>query len=337
MKWLVSMLGLLAAATQVARADPTMLRMSTIAPDGTAWAREFKAFARDVESATHGDVKVKWYWGGVAGDELEMRNRVAREQLDGVGSGGMLCQKVAPSARVLRAQGLFRNRKEFAHVLNLLRGRMEAETRQAGFVLLATAGIGPSVVYSRNPVRDFAELKATHLWRWDLDEVGTLINKEMGFNILAAGTGETGALFDAKQVDGFIGLAAAGLAFQWSTRARHLLPLEVDYLASCLLISTRSMDRMSIANQQALRSSAAKMGVRFEEVSTAQDEALLSSGLLEKQGLHRTPVSPDLRAKFVEAAAAATERLGDKVFPPALLKQVLQQLADFRAEHPAPK
>src|SRR4051794_39797241 len=83
----------------VAQAEPRILRLGTIAPDGTAWAREFNTFAREVETETGKQVKVKWYFGGIAGDESEMLERVRRGQLDGAASGGPLCERLSPSLR----------------------------------------------------------------------------------------------------------------------------------------------------------------------------------------------------------------------------------------------
>src|SRR6187399_1902252 len=85
--------------TSVGRADQ-VLRIGTIIPDGTAWAREVKALGREVESETRGGLRMKWYMGGVAGDEMEMAERVKRGQLDGILSGSVLCEKLAPSLQV---------------------------------------------------------------------------------------------------------------------------------------------------------------------------------------------------------------------------------------------
>lgn len=89
---------LTAAATR-AHAEPVTLRLATVAPDGTGWARELKAFGREISTSTHDDVLIKWYMSGIAGDELQSHERVQRDQLDGILSGGMLCQRLAPSMR----------------------------------------------------------------------------------------------------------------------------------------------------------------------------------------------------------------------------------------------
>src|SRR5438270_13701597 len=89
-----------------ARADEVTLRMGTMAPEGTAWARELNAFARDVAARTNGQVHIRWYFGGISGEEPTMGERIRRGQLDGAASGGPLCETLAPSMRVMRVVGL---------------------------------------------------------------------------------------------------------------------------------------------------------------------------------------------------------------------------------------
>src|SRR3954471_2314864 len=99
-----AILALLAALP--ARADePTVLRLATVAPDGSAWAREFRSFSRRVETATEGRVRVKWYYNGVAGDEQEELDRIRRGQMDGA-AFGLFCDRLSPTIRVTRVPGL---------------------------------------------------------------------------------------------------------------------------------------------------------------------------------------------------------------------------------------
>src|SRR5437879_2846744 len=94
---LTTMLGL--TTSTPATAEPIVLRMAAVAPEGTAWAREGHALERDIAELTHGQVRIKWYLNGIAGDEMTMLDRIRREQLDGVASAGMMCQKLAPTMR----------------------------------------------------------------------------------------------------------------------------------------------------------------------------------------------------------------------------------------------
>ena len=113
------------AGARPAAAEPIVLRVGTAAPDGTGWAREFTAFARWVEAEAKGALRIKLYFNSVAGDEIEMGERVRRGQLDGVASGQFLCQQLAPSMRVLRLPGLFQNRDEARDIVTRLHDTVE--------------------------------------------------------------------------------------------------------------------------------------------------------------------------------------------------------------------
>src|SRR6202012_1205414 len=88
----------LVSGASTARADRIVLRMATAAPDATSWAKELRAFGRDVEASTDGQIAIKWYMGGVAGDEKEALERIGKTQLDGMASG-IECGEIAPSMR----------------------------------------------------------------------------------------------------------------------------------------------------------------------------------------------------------------------------------------------
>src|SRR5690349_1832430 len=106
--------------------EPIVLRFATLVPDGTAWARELKAAAREVESQTQGQVRWKWYFGGIAGDERVVPERIRRGQLEGE-AAGVSCVDLAPSLRVLRVLGMFRRRDEAHAIIMRLRPTLEAE------------------------------------------------------------------------------------------------------------------------------------------------------------------------------------------------------------------
>jgi TRAP-type C4-dicarboxylate transport system substrate-binding protein len=310
----------------------TVLRLATVAPDGTAWARELKAFSRDLEAQTKGELSAKWYFGGIAGDDVQVGERIQRGQLDGVASGGMLCQQLSPSMRVMRVQGVFQNRDEGAYVLSRLTNTLSDEFSRSGYTLLTLSGLGPEVVFLRRPVRSFEELRKTAMWRWNIDEIGVDSSREMGMNVVALPLEDATRAYDEGKVDGFFGIPTAALAFQWSARPLYLMDLHTSYLWGCLAVTSRTFARLPADQQQALRASGAKLSRRFEEVGRQQDDALLN-GLFARQGVRSLAVDPQLQRDFLTAAHAAREKLGEKLLPHAVLERVLALLADYRAEH----
>jgi TRAP-type C4-dicarboxylate transport system substrate-binding protein len=318
----------------VVRAD-TVLRFASIAPEGTSWARELKAFARDVEAASEGEVHIKWYLGGIAGDELSAIERIKKGQLDGA-AGSIICSRQAPSLRVTRLVGMFRRYDEEHFVLNRLNPMIEAEFRKSGFVNLGIAVIGSEIIFARRPVQSMADLRKQRFWVWNLDDVWRAELPRLGLNVTAMPVQEAGAAYDKGAVDGFLAIPTASLAYQWATRAHYFTRLTLGFLPACMLVSTRAFDSLPIEAQTALRGAGAKLGARFDEINRQQEEQLLG-GLFERQGSHLvrldTPEGERFRSEFYEEARHLRDQVSTTVVPRDLLDKVSTWLADFRGEH----
>jgi TRAP-type C4-dicarboxylate transport system substrate-binding protein len=318
-----------------ARADgPATLRFATVAPDGSSWAREIKAVTRSVEDASAGQLRIRWYWNGVAGEESEVAERMQRGQIDGVASGQIHCERVAPSFRILRVPGLFRDRDEAADVASRLQPTFEAEAHEAGVMLPAGVGLGADIIFTRNPVHSMAELRQLKLWRRSGDIIGIETSRAMGLQIVPLPLSEGARAFDAGQIDGFIAIPAAALTFQWFTRARYVIDLSGNtFLWGCIIIDGRSFARLSVSQQNLLREAAAKMGVLVDRDGRRLDEQLLG-GLFQRQGVQVIKVSDAFRAEFMDAARHARDATIDRqLIPKSLLTQTMSLLADHRAEY----
>jgi TRAP-type C4-dicarboxylate transport system substrate-binding protein len=322
---------LLASASSTAFAQ-TVLRLATAAPDGTAWAHEFRSFARDVERRTEGRVRVKWYFGSIAGSELEVGERIGRGQLDGAGSGGPLCTEVMPSMRVLQFPGLFQTGAEGKYVLNQLAATLQAEAEQSGLTYLGATPLGSVVYFGRRPVQSLAELRRQRLWVWDVSPMVISLLREMGLSVVPAPIERATREFDERRFDAFWAVPMAAVAFQWSVQAPSLVDLHGDYLFGCILLANRVFLGLSAEDQRQLQAAFAQAEDRVDEVSRQQERALLR-GAFQHQGVTVFEPGEKFRAEFFAAANAARDRVGAKLVSPALLRRVRDMLSDYRAEH----
>ncbi|HEX6835306.1 MAG TPA: TRAP transporter substrate-binding protein DctP, partial [Polyangia bacterium] len=315
----------LVAGAGRAAADPLVLRMASVAPDGSAWANLLRDWAREIEAISHGDIRVKWYFSGITGDELATFDGIQKGHLDGIASGGMICERLAPSMKVQGLAGVFQSREEAGYVIERLRPTLEEETRRAGFELLIATGLGPEVLFTRTPVRTMAELRKMRMWRWSADDPGITMSHEMGLTIVPTDLDAAGKAYDEHRIDGFIAIPTAALAFQWSTQARYITDLRPGYLTGCVAIAHRALDRLTVEQQKQFRATFAKYDSLFQEMGRRQDEALLG-GLFEKQGLKPIPPSEGFRSEFFEAARTARERAATRFVSRATLDRVLKWL-----------
>jgi TRAP-type C4-dicarboxylate transport system substrate-binding protein len=323
---------LLLLACGVAAADETVLRVGTVVPEGTSYAREMRTMAQDLERESKGAVRVKVYMGGIAGDELDMLARLKRGQLDGIISGGMACETVAPSMRVARIPALFQTWPETSYVLGKLRPLLEDEAQKNGIRYMGEAIVGPSIVFSRKPLSTLRDLQETRFWIWDIDRMLGAVLPAMGFHVAPLPIRDASGAYDVGRIDGFLSPAVAALTFQWSAAARYYTDLRLGFVVGCLLFSNRAFDALTLPEQQAMKLAAARTKQRFEDVGKKQ-EAQLLHGLFQKQGLQPVTVDAATRVNFFEAAHLARDRAATKLVSNELIGRVLALLADYRSEH----
>jgi TRAP-type C4-dicarboxylate transport system substrate-binding protein len=321
----------LTLTSSVAHADPQTLRLSTIAPAGTGWAREFSAWARDIEAGTHGNVHIKIYFSAIGGDEFTVLDRIKREQLDGA-IGSESCVRLAPSLRVTRIFGLFQSREESFYILTRLMPRIDAEFLKHGFINLGEATLGAELLFTREPVRDMAELRKTLLWVWDDDEALKQQAPALGLHIVATPLEGGARAYDDRSVDGFIAIPTAALAFQWSAQAKYLTPLDLSYRNGCVFFASRAFDALPLESQRYVREATAKLRQRLDDLTVRQDAALVG-GLFARQGMKTVPVTERFRLDFFSEARDMRDRVASQLVPQKLLDEVLSWLADYRVEH----
>jgi TRAP-type C4-dicarboxylate transport system substrate-binding protein len=316
--------------SRLAGATPVELRMASLAPEGTQWARELKAFAREVEANSHGQVKIKWYLGGIAGDELQVIDRIRRGQLDGTAGAGV-CEHLAPSLRAPRMIGTVQNREEVRYVMSRMHGRLDAEMAKNGFIAISYSTFGIPILITRDEVTSMEQLRTVRLWVWKEDNVAQRALTSMGVPVISTDVTDAAAAYSSGKVDGFVATPTAALAYQWSAQAHYFTELPIGFLPGCVVVSQRAMDSLPIVLQHDLRTAGAQLGVRFDETGHLQDEALIG-GLFEKQGLKRARPSELFRQRFLEEARRTRDTVAADLFPAELLRSVLVWVADLRAE-----
>lgn len=327
--WSLLLAGALAST---AAAEPITLRFATAAPDGTAWARLFRAMGRDIEAESNGAVTTKWYFGGIAGNELQMLERMRKNQLDVVMSGGMVCMKLSPSMRVLRLLGLFQSRDEASYVLGRLRAAIDREFAQAGYHNMGEASLGSDMLFTRTPITSVAELKKARLWFWDLDEAMRAQLAAAGLAAVGLPVEDAARAFEERRIDGFMAIPTAALAFQWSAQTAYLSELKLGFLPGCMAMSNRAWDELTLDERNVLMVAAGRFQARLEALGRTQDAELLG-GLLARQGLKQTPLSSGFASEFFELARGAREAVRDKLVPGELIDRVTGWVADYRAEY----
>ena len=294
-----------------ARAEPVTLRLATIAPHGTGWAREFAALARDIELGTQGAVRVKMYYSAIGGDEFTVLDRIKRDQLDGA-IGSESCVRVAPSLRVTRIFGLFQNRDESFYVLGRLERRVDAEFLRAGFVNLGDVTLGAEMLFTRAAgALDWRSCARRSCGSGTTTMRSRLQAPALGLHVVGHAARGRGARLRRQErrrlhrhADGGAGLPVVGAGAATSRTSRSAIATAASFIAS------RAFDALPIDAQRYIRSADGASCARASTTSAARQDDALVGGLFARQGLKTVPVSDAFRLDFFREARDMRVQLG---------------------------
>lgn len=140
----------LAAGEGTARADAEfVMKVGTVAPDGTPWAKSVNVIKKRVEKESGGRIKVKVFWSGALGGEKSLVRKAARGQLQAIGVSTGALGTLVPELGVVELPYLFDSLEEADHVLDdpAVFGAASKVMADNGFVLH---------LWAENGFRDFA-------------------------------------------------------------------------------------------------------------------------------------------------------------------------------------
>src|SRR5574340_1646209 len=125
------------AATAAHAADVYVLKFATLAPQGSTWMKAFDAWGRELAARSQGRLVVKFYPGGISGDEPDMLRKIRFGQLQGAALSGHGVGEIFPPARILETPFLFRDHAEIDAVRARIAPALDAGFRKNQYELIA--------------------------------------------------------------------------------------------------------------------------------------------------------------------------------------------------------
>jgi TRAP-type C4-dicarboxylate transport system substrate-binding protein len=146
------------------------LKIATLAPAGTNWMKEMKAGAKLIKERTEGRVKLKFYPGGVMGNDQSVHRKIKIGQLHGGAftNGGL--SHVYSSIQTYSLPMLFNNLAEVDAVRATIEPVIKQGMETNGFVVLGISEGGFVRILSKKPMQDLESIKQIKLWITEGDE-----------------------------------------------------------------------------------------------------------------------------------------------------------------------
>ena len=209
--------------TSQAGAEAThQLRIATLAPRQSPLGDIYQTFKIGMRKATDGQVHVKMYYGGVAGDEISVVRKMRVGQLDGALITSTGLSALVRQVLVLEAPGLIRSYPELDAVREDLAPQLEALFDKAGYKLVAWGDAGKTRIFSTSKIFGPSDLRNVRPWVWRHSATMRAFIKAAGANGVLLNLPEVYSALQTGIIDTVIASSVGVLAFQWHTKLKTM-------------------------------------------------------------------------------------------------------------------
>ncbi len=323
----------LAALAGGATADPLEIRMATLAPDGSSWMKILGKGSSEIELKTEKRIRVKYYAGGVQGDERDVVRKINLGQLDGAALTSVGLSMIDESIRVLELPRMFATVEEIDYVADKMWPYFQKKFEAKGFQLQDRGEVGWVYFLSKNEIKSVADLKSQKVWLWGDDSIVRATYKKLGVSGVPLGVPEVEPALTTGRINAAYGSPLAAVALQWNTKVKYMTSLPMSFAIGGTVVKLDALKKMTAADQALYVKIAKGMSKVLRKQIRKDNES--ASKQMERKGVKISAPSEDLIAGFDKAAVEVWKELTGKMYSKAELEMVLKHRDEFRAKQTA--
>jgi len=326
------LLGVLLAAA-AATANAADIKLATVAPDGSRWMQQMRAGAEEVNARTAGRVTLKFYPGGVMGNDAQVLRKIRIGQLQG---GAFTAGGLAERYNGLNLYGiplLFNSLDEIDAVRAQLDPELAAGLDRAGFVTFGFIEGGFANLFSNEPIRSVDDMRRKKVWVPEGDAISFLAMQTMGLSPSVLPVTDVLTGLQTGLIEITFASPVAALVLQWHTKVKYITDLPVSYSMGVFAIEKGAYSALSAEDQHVVRE---VMGRYVQQLDhEARDDNRKATEVLARAGLTTVTVdNADVESwrKTIESIHPQLRARPD--IDSAMFDRLLAMLAEYRRAHP---
>lgn len=313
----------------------TTLKIATVTPEGSDWMTKMRAGAQEIKAATDGRVNIKFYGGGVMGNDKKVLRKIRSGQLQGATfTSGGLAERF-PEIQIYGLPLLFRNFDEVDYVRERMDQKIIDGLSKAGFVSFGLAEGGFAHFMSNEPVRGLDDLKGRKVWVPEGDKISYEAMARMGLSPVTLPLTDVLTGLQTGLVDIIGSSPIAALVLQWNTKVKYMTDMPLSYIFATLVIDEKAFAGIAEKDKAVVREVMTRIYRGFDEINRPDNEA--ATRALADNGL--TIVEPDSAdmPQWYESMRVLNRELAQQgLLDEKWLKEVETLLAEYRKQGVAP-
>lgn len=311
------------------------IKIASVAPDGSRWMQQMRAGADEVAARTGGRVTMKFYPGGVMGNDAQVLRKIRVGQLQG---GAFTAGGLAERYGALNLYGiplLFRSLDEIDAVRAELDGQLAAGLEEAGFVTFGFIEGGFANLLSNVPIHSVDDMRRRKVWVPEGDPISFMALEAMGLSPVVLPVTDVLTGLQTGLIEIAFASPVAALVLQWHTKVKYITDLPVSYSMGIFAIDKRTFAGISAEDRDVVREVMGRYIVSLDR--EARDDNRRAAEVLTQAGIETVTVDGADVEGWRRTIETIHPRLRERPDIDAdMLERMLALLAEYRRAHPEP-
>ena len=306
------------------------IKMGCVAPASSPWGIALNRLAARWARISDGQVRLKLYLGGIAGNESDMLRKMRIGQLHAAAVTALGLATVAPELMALNLPFFIQNEKEYHYVLGKVKAEFEEKIAAKGFTVLGWSFAGWVHLFSREPVIYPRDLKSQRLALQTNDADIITGWRDMGFNAVTLSAKDLMIGLQSGMADAFYAPPMIAAAFQWFSVGQNMSPIRVLPIYGAVIIKTSIWKRVPAKYRDQLIEAVTESDRIFAAESGALEEK--SMKVMKEHGLVVHQIPEDAEMEWRALLAKATESMIGNKFSSEFYERLKTYLEEYRKQ-----
>ncbi len=308
----------------------TVVKMGTLAPDGSPWHQTLQIMGEKWRKISNGQVKLLIYPGGVLGDEPDMVNKMRIGQIQAVALSGAGMSTIEPGVMALQIPMMFDSYEELDYVRDRVAPKLETMIAARGYLVLNWGDAGWVHFFTTKPVTRLDDIRGLKMFTWAGDNDSLELWKANGFRAvpLAATdilTGLQTGLIEAVPTTPLYALLNQSFGI-----AHNMNDVKWAPLVGATVISKKTWDTLPEAERTDLLNASREAGISLRgNIRKMGDDAVAT---MQKRKLNVIHVDAATTAEWRKEAEGVYPKLRGREVPADLFDEVRRLCDEYRAK-----
>ena len=304
------------------------LKIATVTPEGSQWMKDMRSGAKEIKERTNGRVQIKYYGGGVMGNDQKVLSRIRIGSLQGGAFTPTALANQYPGLNLYGLPMVFDSVEEASYVRSRMDSKLQAGLEDAGYVSFGFAAGGFALLMSNTPISKFEDLKGKKVWIPEGDAISRQAMEALSLTPVTLPLTDVLTGLQTGLID-IVGMSPIGaLVLQWHTKIKYMSDLPLVYTMGFMAVDKRSFYKLSEEDQAIVRDVMGRIYENFDKTNLADNDgardAMLNTGI--------ETVSLEV-ADYNEVRDALMELNGDLAKQGVLGEELYNEMLTYIAEY----